>query len=592
MSEMTTNQAAMRRGLSVTQKVLALVGAVLLLLAAVAGTAIYQMKSIGNELVEIAEHDMPLTRLVTKLTIHQLEQAIALQQSMRYGEEMQNNFAKRSLFDSTVGRFDKYAGLADSEFKAAEALTATLFEEAGNQREREEFGSVRGKLEKLDKAHHDYETHARNVHAAMRQGDMARAIEIAEAVEAEEIELDANLESLLTKLEEFTQESANRAESHEVAALRMLVVLSVLAALFGTIGSILVVRIVVTKPLGQMTDAMGRMARGDETVEVPATQRGDEVGAMARAVLIFKENMIRNRELTEQQEAERLAKERRAEVVDGLVRNFDQAVEDVTTYVTDASNELERTAQSMSSIAEQSSSQAATVASASNQASTNVQMVATAAEELTASFAEIGRQVSKSVKIASNAVNEADATNETVMGLAETAGRIGEVVDMINNIAGQTNLLALNATIEAARAGDAGKGFAVVAQEVKNLANQTAKATEEISSQITAVQEETAGAVSAIQRIQSVISEINDISTTIASAVEEQSVSTKEIARNVQQAAQGTAAVNENISGVTESAAATGSASTQVLSAASELSRQADSLKSQVGDFLLNVRMA
>ncbi len=345
-------------------------------------------------------------------------------------------------------------------------------------------------------------------------------------------------------------------------------------------------------PLTRMTDGMRTLAGGDKTVEITGTERKDEIGEMAKAVLVFKENMIRNEEMQAAQEAEEQAKKVRAEKVEGMITGFDTGVTSILESVSAAATELEQTAQQMSATAEQATGQASAVATASNQATANVQTVATAAEEMSASIAEIGRQVGKSTQIAQNAVEEAESTNATVQGLAEAASKIGEVVNLINDIAGQTNLLALNATIEAARAGEAGKGFAVVAQEVKNLANQTAKATEEISTQIGAVQEETEGAVGAIEKIRGIIGEINDISTTIASAVEEQGVSTQEIARNVQQAAQGTSEVNTNITRVTEAASQTGAAATQVLASSGELSQQAEKLRGQVDVFLADVKAA
>jgi methyl-accepting chemotaxis protein len=348
----------------------------------------------------------------------------------------------------------------------------------------------------------------------------------------------------------------------------------------------------ITRPVSNLTEIMIKLAGGDKTVIIPSADARDEVGDMARAVLVFKENMIRNDEMQAQQEAERAAKERRAEQIATLTDGFDAKVREVLQTVSSASTELQQTAESMAATAEQTNQQASSVATASSQATANVQTVATASEELSASIAEIGRQVNQSAKIAANAVDEAARTNEAVRGLDEAANRIGEVVTLINDIAGQTNLLALNATIEAARAGEAGKGFAVVAQEVKNLANQTAKATEEISQQITSVQEETRDTVTAIENIMSVISEISDISTTIASAVEEQGVSTQEIARNVQQAAQGTQEVNTNIGGVTQAAASTGAASNQVLDSASQLSAQAETMRAEVERFLADVRAA
>ncbi len=300
----------------------------------------------------------------------------------------------------------------------------------------------------------------------------------------------------------------------------------------GTIALVVIVMILfgvgsqIVSLVSKMTVAMDRLADGDTSVAVPAVGRRDEIGAMARAVQVFKENMVRNEELQTREETERVAKEQRTEVIDRLTGEFDRRVQEVLSAVTSSATEMQATAQQMSATAEETSRQSANVASASDQATANVQTVAATTEELSASIAEIGRQVMQSAKIAANAVVEAETTNETVQGLAEAASKIGDVVKLISDIAGQTNLLALNATIEAARAGEAGKGFAVVAQEVKNLANQTAKATEEISQQITSVQAETTGAVGAIEKIRSIIGEVSDIATTISSAVEEQGVST------------------------------------------------------------------
>ena len=273
-----------------------------------------------------------------------------------------------------------------------------------------------------------------------------------------------------------------------------------------------------------------------------------------------------------------------------LADNFEANVKGVVEMVSSGSTEMQGAAQSMSSTAEETSRQATAVAAAAEQASANVQTVASAAEELSQSVEEVGRQVEQSNKVAENAVQEAKRTNEKVQGLAEAAQKIGDVVNLINDIASQTNLLALNATIEAARAGEAGKGFAVVASEVKSLAGQTAKATEEIAAQVGAIQSATTEAVSAIQGIGNTIGEISKIATVIASAVEEQSAATKEIATNVNQAAVGTQEVSNNISGVTQAAGETGEAANQVLASAGELSQQAEILRKQVDDFLVEVR--
>jgi len=348
----------------------------------------------------------------------------------------------------------------------------------------------------------------------------------------------------------------------------------------------------ITNPIAGLTRLMGELANGKLDVEIDVAGT-DEVGEMARAVQVFKDNAIEKLRLEEQQAAAaQRAEEEKRQTMNEMADRFERSVKEVVDGVGSAATEMQATSQQMSATAEETSRQSANVATASDQATANVQTVAATAEELSASIAEIGRQVSQSAKIAQNAVEEAESTNETVRGLADAAAKIGEVVNLINDIAGQTNLLALNATIEAARAGEAGKGFAVVAQEVKNLANQTAKATEEISTQIGAVQEETNDAVTAIEKIRGIIGEVNDIATTISSAVEEQGVSTQEIARNVQQAAQGTQDVNQNIESVSRAAGETGAAANQVLNASQEMARQAEGLRGEVDRFLQEIRTA
>ena len=348
----------------------------------------------------------------------------------------------------------------------------------------------------------------------------------------------------------------------------------------------------IVKPITAMTSVMGVLAEGDNTAEVPARERKDEIGQMAAAVQVFKENGIENQRLTAEQAVENEKREARTKRMDELCGNFDTQISGIVDAVSAASNESESTAESMAATAEQTSQQSSVVASASEEATANVQTVASAAEELASSIAEIARQVDDSTRNAQNAVNEAEKTNDTVKSLSEAGQKIGDVVQLINDIASQTNLLALNATIEAARAGEAGKGFAVVASEVKSLANQTAKATDEIGTQIATLQGATGDAVSAIEGIGVMIGEISEISTTVASAVEEQRAATGEISRNVQEAATGTQEVTSNISGVHEAAQETGSAAVQVKNAATELSQQSVVLRQEVETFLKEIRAA
>jgi methyl-accepting chemotaxis protein len=347
-------------------------------------------------------------------------------------------------------------------------------------------------------------------------------------------------------------------------------------------------------PLSGLTSGMKQLAGGNFGVVLPGLDRKDEVGDMAQAVETFKvkaEEKARDEAEAKVKQDLAAAKQRRADMIK-LADGFESAVGEIIETVSSASTELEASAGTLTKTAERAQQITTTVAAASEEASTNVQSVASATEEMSSSVNEISRQVQESARMANEAVDQARKTNDRVGELSKAAARIGDVVELINTIAGQTNLLALNATIEAARAGEAGRGFAVVASEVKALAEQTAKATGEIGQQISSIQAATQESVNAIKEISGTIEKLSEISSTIAAAVEEQGAATQEISRNVQQAAHGTQQVSANITDVQRGASETGSASSQVLSAAKSLSGDSNRLKLEVGKFLNSVRAA
>ncbi len=377
---------------------------------------------------------------------------------------------------------------------------------------------------------------------------------------------------------------SDMAQTVALAAAALSVIAAILAAWYGNRA--------ITRPVIAMTAAMQRLSQRDYSADIPGAARRDEMGEMARAVTVFRDSMQAADRLVAEQEAARAAEDARRARLETLTRSFLGGIDGIVSALGTASVHVRGNAQTLAGTAEQTTAQAAAVAAATEQATSNVQTVATAAEELSASIQEIARRTEDATSVARRAVDEADATNEMVQGLLTAAQRIGEIVDLIQNIANQTNLLALNATIEAARAGDAGKGFAVVASEVKSLANQTAKATDDIQTQIQTVQSETERAVAAISRISGTIRHISEMTTSVATAVEEQGAATQEIARNVAQAANGTEEVNRNIVGVSAAATETGRAATDMLSASADLERQADALKRHVDTYVKDASAA
>ncbi|MCA1468630.1 CHASE3 domain-containing protein [Bradyrhizobium sp. IC3195] len=556
--------------LRISIKVSAVFAAICLVVAG-STAAIYNSLSVMNSTAKMTVH--------TYQVLEQLSELVGAMVNQETG-------VRGYLVSGDAGFLAPYeAGL--KQFQTAAAKVGSLTSDNATQQKR---------LEQVKALANDWATN-------VAQREIALMKDPATQAKARELEASGagkkSMDGLRAVVQEMDREERSllsvRAAASDAASssatMAMLIggLVTLLLSLVGAFG----VAFAVTRPIQRITTEMGVLANGDTSVIVSGIERKDEIGEMAQAVQVFKTNAIEVERLkAEQAETERRNAEQRKRDMVRLADDFESAVGQIIGTVSSASTQLEASATTLTGTAERSQKLATTVAGASEEASTNVQSVASATEEMASSVGEISRQVQESARMAGDAVGQARATTERVSELSKAAARIGDVVELINTIAGQTNLLALNATIEAARAGEAGRGFAVVASEVKALAEQTAKATGEIGQQISGIQAATNDSVGAIKEISSTIERLSEISSAIAAAVEEQGAATQEIARNVQQAAQGTQQVSSNITDVQRGATETGTASSQVLLAAQMLSNDSGRLKSEVSKFLTNVRAA
>jgi methyl-accepting chemotaxis protein len=567
---------AMLARFSILTKVLAIV---VLLSGIAAGMAWLGISALG-QLNENAEH-MAASANRALLAARANQNVIALNRAefrSALDPRDENRLAARQVIDAQLReyqeRFDQVSQTPDEQAKAL--LPAA----------REAFGAYRSQLDATLSAIEGQKGATLTESAGLLRDTAMKSRAAAET-------LQAKVRAIANRLNDRVEENGKAAKAEYESASRLLVIMALCGVLFGGVIGFMVGQYGVAKPIRAIVALLQQLAAGNYDVDVHSTDRADEVGEVAKAAAVFKENgLAKIRMEAEQKESEQRAAAQRRQDMLQLADKFEHAVGEIVDTVSSASNELEASAGSLTKTADRSQELATTVASASEEASTNVQSVASATEELSSSVNEISRQVQESARMATEAVGQARGTTERVSELSKAATRIGDVVELINTIAGQTNLLALNATIEAARAGEAGRGFAVVASEVKALAEQTAKATGEIGQQISGIQAATQDSVSAIKEISSTIEKLSEISSTIAAAVEEQGAATQEISRNVQQAAQGTQQVSSNVIDVQRGATETGSASSQVLSAAQTLSSDSNRLRLEVGKFLNNVRAA
>jgi methyl-accepting chemotaxis protein len=535
--------------------------------------AITKMRSINANTVDIQTSWLPSVRLLGELRAGVITYRNVIRQHM-LAETLEEKLANEKTLETVVASNTRIR--ANYEKLITSPEERAIYEEWGRMWETYKQGTLQV-MELSRKA----------------AGKMPQEANALNTKTVNPIGLKAD--ELLTKDIELNTKGSNAAgaeaeASYNTAFMLVLTILAV-SAVAGIGVSIYLVRDV-SAGIASIVKPMQALGAGDLTAHVPHQGMKTEMGTMGDALQVFKQALIDKRTADQAAAADAEAKIERGRRVDQITRDFETMIGEVVETVSSASTELEASAGTLTATAERSQELTTSVAAASEQASTNVQSVASATEEMASSINEISRQVQESANIAGQAVHQARTTNDRVSELASAAARIGDVVELINNIAGQTNLLALNATIEAARAGEAGRGFAVVASEVKALAEQTAKATGEISTQISSIQAATQESVGAIKEIGDTIGRMSEIASTIASAVEEQGAATQEISRNVQQAAQGTMQVSSNITDVQRGASETGSASSQVLSAAQSLSSDSTRLKVEVSNFLNAVRAA
>ncbi|OAF11213.1 methyl-accepting chemotaxis protein [Bradyrhizobium neotropicale] len=559
--------------ISIRAKIITVLAFLLFAMGGMGLLAVMKMRSMNANTIDITTSWMPSVRVIGDL---------------RAGVITYRNVIREHMLAETL-----------EEKLAAEKTLATVVE--SNAKFRKTYETMitspeeRALYDQWSKTWEEYKKGTQQVMALSRQeaGKIPHEAHELNSKTVNKIGLEAD--AILAKDIELNtkggdQAAADAADTYYNAFILVAIILG--AAVLSGIGVGFYLVHDVSSGINSIVEPMQALGKGDLTAEVPHRGEKTEIGAMADVLQVFKEALIAKKAADEAAAHDAEAKIERGRRVDNITREFETMIGEIVQTVSSASTQLEASASTLTSTADRSQKMATTVAAASEEASTNVQSVASATEEMASSVGEISRQVQESARMAGDAVGQARATTDRVSELSKAASRIGDVVELINTIAGQTNLLALNATIEAARAGEAGRGFAVVASEVKALAEQTAKATGEIGQQIAGIQAATNDSVGAIKEISSTIERLSEISSAIAAAVEEQGAATQEIARNVQQAAQGTQQVSSNITDVQRGATETGTASSQVLSAAQMLSNDSSRLKTEVSRFLTNVRAA
>ncbi|WP_114111045.1 methyl-accepting chemotaxis protein [Thalassospira xiamenensis] len=580
----------MFRNFRITHRLAGLATILLAFSCLIGSVGIYKMTVIGNELEQVAARDLPLTLMLEKITQHQLEQAILMEKTLRY-RNVDAHAATETEADLRH-HFEELAKQTDSELATAHQMVNSYLADTISDEARTEFSGVEAALARIETDHRTYETQVNDIFNALDNG--ASPSDVADAVittEGLQNDLDAAIENLVAEVAAYTAASMNTALADERMGKTLITALSGIVLLSGIALAWLLGRSI-TLPLRRLTNALADLAKGKLDTPVPASKFRDEVGDMADAMRVFQADMMKARALEAEQVARRERDEKRRAETDRLVKEFCETLVETFADIVKSAKDVLARAEMMQTQSGQAGSLAGAVATEAEESSASAQSLSAATEEMVAAIDEISSQITQFSGIAKNAVEHSATSQAEMRNLQEVADEVGQVVQLITKIADQTNLLALNATIEAARAGDAGKGFAVVAGEVKSLANQTAKATDEITRKIERIQSVSRNSTEAINNIGTVIGSIDNYVTAIVGAVEEQNATTREIARNVDFVSESAKRVSENVTTIQSSVTNVGSSAVTVHDNADHTAHQADFLNGKIGEFITAMKRA
>ena len=584
------------KNLKIGFRIYILIGLLVAFLAMIGGIGYYKMNIIGHEIQEIAERDIPLTEILTKVTVHQLEQAILLEQALRYANISVHS--KEHTLDSVMKHFKKIAYKVDDEIKLAEEMAEKFIDEAYDDYAKKEFEKILKELKIIEKHHKSYDDHAfeifdkiKNKTSLKNSNSLNDSItkegfkKLIITTEAEQEELDKELENLLFEVESFTHKSAKKAFEDEERGKALILILSIIAIIISSILSFFLGK-GITKPINDLTNSVKELSSGNLDVETPKSNFNDEILEMSNSLEVFRKNMKEAKRLEKLNEEERSKRQQRQAELNQLTGIFGSTIGAVFNKIVNSSNMMVSRSESMQDQIIQTKKMSETVSSEANISSDSATSLSAAAEEMVACISEINNQVSKSSEVSKEAVEVTNNSRKDVEELQVIASEVGKVTELIKGIAGQTNLLALNATIESARAGEAGKGFAVVANEVKSLAGETSKATEEIQEKITTIQDASQRAGDSMENISKVIERINDFIESIVSAIEEQKSASVEISQTVSGVATSAQKVSESATKINNQADSVDGSSKEVNESATVMADEAKVITKEVETFL------